>query len=90
MQFPEDETDKFYIGSEDYNIYQANLHQQNNATNTHNWKAFSSHCAPVTKIAMHPGKSMYETKGITAGLGDMSELMLSASMDWTIKLWYPS
>ena len=29
MDFPEDETDKFYIGSEDYSIYQGNLHSQN-------------------------------------------------------------
>jgi len=33
---------------------------------------------------------MYENKGIQGNLySDMSELMLSASMDWTIKLWYP-
>jgi hypothetical protein len=29
MEFPEDETDKFYVGAEDYNIYQANLHSSN-------------------------------------------------------------
>jgi hypothetical protein len=29
MDFPEDETDKFYVGSEDYSIYQGNLHSQN-------------------------------------------------------------
>ena len=29
MEFPEDDTDKFYVGSEDYNIYQANLHLSN-------------------------------------------------------------
>ena len=28
MDFPEDETDKLYIGAEDYNIYQANIHSQ--------------------------------------------------------------
>jgi dynein intermediate chain, cytosolic len=27
MEFPEEETDKFFVGSEDYNIYQANAHQ---------------------------------------------------------------
>lgn len=26
MEFPEEESDKFYVGAEDYNIYQANLH----------------------------------------------------------------
>ncbi len=29
MEFPEEETDKFYVGSEDYNIYQGNLHSSN-------------------------------------------------------------
>lgn len=29
MDFPEDETDKFYIGAEDYNIYQGNIHTTN-------------------------------------------------------------
>jgi len=38
---------------------------------------------------MHPGKSMSEGKGASGGLADMSELMLSASMDWTVKLWHP-
>ena len=38
---------------------------------------------------MHPGKSMSDDKGSTGALTDMSELMLSASMDWTVKLWYP-
>ena len=32
---------------------------------------------------------MNEDKGTSGGLADMSELMLSASMDWTVKLWYP-
>jgi dynein intermediate chain, cytosolic len=92
MEFPEDETDKFYVGAEDYNIYQANLHTNTNpgsAQQAPSHRTFSSHCAPVTKIAMHPGKSMNEDKASSGGLADMSELMLSASMDWTVKLWYP-
>lgn len=32
---------------------------------------------------------MSESKGASGALADMSELMLSASMDWTVKLWYP-
>lgn len=30
MDFPEDETDKFYVGADNYNIYQASLHASNN------------------------------------------------------------
>ena len=32
---------------------------------------------------------MNEERGSTGALNDMSELLLSASMDWTVKLWYP-
>ena len=88
MEFPEDETDKFYVGAEDYNIYQANLHSSN-SKEQQKLRTFSGHCAPVTRISMHPGKSMSDSKGTSGGLADMSELMLSASMDWTVKLWYP-
>ena len=30
MEFPEDETDRFYVGAEDYNVYQASLHASTN------------------------------------------------------------
>ena len=88
MEFPEEESDKFYVGAEDYKIYQANLHKSN-AKEQQNWPEFVGHDAPVTKISLHPGKSMTETQGTSNMLTDMSELMLSASMDWTVKLWYP-
>jgi len=29
MEFPEEESDRFFVGAEDYNIYQANLHKAN-------------------------------------------------------------
>jgi dynein intermediate chain len=92
IDFPEEETDKFFIGSADCKVYQAHLHQSNNSRQdgvTHNWRTFTGHQAPVTKLALHPGKSQYDSNRMPAGLSDMSELMLTASMDWTIKLWYP-
>ena len=54
IDFPEEETDKFYVGSEDYNIYQGNLHSQ---TQSHITQTYHGHCAPVTKVHMHPGIS---------------------------------
>ena len=94
IAFPEDETDRFYVGSEDQKIYQANLHQSNQGggyqvPNIHNWPCYPGHHAPITALSMHPGKSMNDSKGNTGALGDMSELLLSASMDWTVSLWYP-
>lgn len=80
MDFEEDETDKFYVGTEDYNLYQGNLH----STSSHHIdQVLKSHHAPITKCHMHPGLSQSE-KNI-----EMSDLMLSSSMDWTVKLWYP-
>ena len=78
MDFPEDETDKFMVGSEDYNLYSCNLHSQQHVSQT-----YASHFAPVTRLHMHPGASQSEKAG------DIGDLMLSASMDWTVKLWYP-
>lgn len=53
------------------------------------WRTLKSHQAPITSIAMHPGRSMSDSKANAGVLADMSELMLSSSMDWTMKLWYP-
>ncbi len=89
IDFPEEETNTFYAGSEDYNIYQANLHQSsrsvpNQASSGQNIvQTYSGHFAPVTRVCMHPGVSQSEK------IKDVSDLMLTSSIDWTIKLWYP-
>ena len=44
--------------------------------------------APVTRVCLHPGKSMTEGLGNLNAKSEMSDLMLSSSMDWTVKLWY--
>ena len=54
MEFPEGETDKFYIGAEDFNLYQCNLHSE---TKTHVEKMLTGHRAAVTSINVHPGIS---------------------------------
>mmetsp|Transcript_2586 Transcript_2586/g.4337 ORF Transcript_2586/g.4337 Transcript_2586/m.4337 type:complete len:224 (+) Transcript_2586:1293-1964(+) len=88
MEFPEDETDKFYVGAEDNNLYQVNLHSSG-SREQQVWKTFVGHQAPITKMSLHPGKSMTDNKASQGMITDMSELMLSSSMDWTVKLWYP-
>jgi hypothetical protein len=88
LEFPEDETDKFYVGAEDNNLYQVNLHSSTSREKIV-WKSFESHQAPITRLSLHPGKSMMDTKANLGMVSDMSELMLSASMDWSVKLWYP-
>ena len=80
MDFPEGETAKFYVGCEDYSIYECNLHSN---SQNHIEQQFHAHSAPVTKVHMHPGKSQ------SSKVGEIADLMLSSSLDWTIKLWYP-
>lgn len=90
LEFPEDETDKFFVGAEDNNIYQGTMHSAAARDREQiQWRTFRGHMAPITSIAMHPGKSMSDSKANAGVLADMSELMLSSSMDWTMKLWYP-
>ena len=45
MEFPEEETDKFYFGSEDYHIYQSNLHKSNNSRDSQSqaMRTFAGH-----------------------------------------------
>lgn len=45
--------------------------------------ALTGHNAPVTAINIHPGRSQSER------YSEMSDLVLSSSMDWTVKLWHP-
>ena len=46
-------------------------------------RALKGHDAPVTSVQVHPGVSMSEKHG------EMSQLLLSSSLDWTVKLWLP-
>ena len=55
MDFAEGETDKFYVGSEDFDIYQINLHPENNQPPIE--RQMKGHNAPVTGVHVHPGLS---------------------------------
>jgi len=86
LDFPEEETNTFYVGSEDFNVYAANLHAQSSASESDTQTAsqtYTGHFAPITRVAMHPGISQSERKS------DLGDLMLTSSIDWTVKLWYP-
>jgi hypothetical protein len=43
----------------------------------------SGHHAPITSVSVHPGVSQNEKRG------ELTDLVLTSSMDWTIKLWNP-
>ena len=80
MDFPENDTDKFYVGSEDFNLYQCNLHSE---SKIHIETAMHGHHAPITAVNVHPGLSQNEKRA------EMTDLVLSSSLDWTVKLWNP-
>ena len=47
-------------------------------------RTIQGHNAPITSVHVHPGMSQSEKHG------EMNELLLSSSMDWTVKLWSPN
>jgi len=83
MDFPEGESDMFFIGSDDYRVYQCNLHQKNDQ---HISQQYFGHTAPITKIHTHPRASQSD---MSSRFEYYPDRILSASMDWTVKLWSP-
>jgi dynein intermediate chain len=83
MDFPEGESDKFFVGSDDFSMYQCNFHLNNDQ---HVTQSFKDHSAPITKVHSHPRASQSE---ISARSDNFSDLLLTSSMDWTVKLWSP-
>eukprot|EP00826_Nyctotherus_ovalis_P021344 TRINITY_DN1686_c0_g1_i19.p2 TRINITY_DN1686_c0_g1~~TRINITY_DN1686_c0_g1_i19.p2 ORF type:complete len:275 (+),score=53.84 TRINITY_DN1686_c0_g1_i19:1271-2095(+) len=84
MEFPQNETNEFYIGAEDYLLYSAQI--QSNVDigreNSGIVDAYPSHCAPITSLSFHPLQTW--NKGSA-----YEHLVLTSSMDWTVKLWNP-
>ncbi|KZT55832.1 WD40 repeat-like protein [Calocera cornea HHB12733] len=78
MDFPPNETSTFYVGTEEGSVYQALRHDRAGVkAGLHNADVYRSHRAPVTSLSCHK----------VSGAVDFSDLFLTASMDWKIKLW---
>mmetsp|Transcript_11835 Transcript_11835/g.19277 ORF Transcript_11835/g.19277 Transcript_11835/m.19277 type:complete len:590 (+) Transcript_11835:98-1867(+) len=71
MGFPEGETNEFCVGSEDGNIFKAQVHGSKAGIQSQ----ACGHFGPVTSLQYNKGSS------------SLSDLMLSTCMDWTINLW---
>lgn len=80
LDFPDTQTATFWVGTEEGSVYQANRHDRASA------KAglvasvddiYRGHAAPVTGLHFHP----------STGSIDFSDLFLTSSVDWTVKLW---
>ncbi|KAH9176034.1 WD40 repeat-like protein [Lactarius sanguifluus] len=71
LDFPDNETTAFWVGTEEGNIYQANRPGLNQ------YDVYKGHSGPVMGLNFHP----------LIGPVDFSDLFLTCSVDWTVKLW---
>eukprot|EP00918_Siedleckia_nematoides_P031346 GHVU01067843.1.p2 GENE.GHVU01067843.1~~GHVU01067843.1.p2 ORF type:complete len:234 (-),score=56.26 GHVU01067843.1:175-876(-) len=75
VDFPEAETNMLCGGAEDGSVFLAHIHGSRGGT------TFEGHNGPVSGVDFHP---THEGQPL-----DFSDLMLSSSFDWTVKLWSP-
>ncbi len=78
LDFPASETTTFWVGTEEGYVYQANRYDRAGAKaglNQH--EVYRGHAGPVTGLHFHP----------IVGPVDFSDLFLTCSVDWTVKLW---
>eukprot|EP00916_Digyalum_oweni_P019480 GHVL01032401.1.p1 GENE.GHVL01032401.1~~GHVL01032401.1.p1 ORF type:complete len:636 (+),score=128.69 GHVL01032401.1:27-1934(+) len=79
--FAEGETNCLYAGAEDSTIYQAHIHGHRVGVNDQ--EKYDSHEGPLTSVDFHPSG-----EGAQYGT-NFTGLLLSSSLDWTVKLWDP-
>ncbi|CAG8675519.1 3724_t:CDS:10, partial [Gigaspora rosea] len=76
--FPENETSTFWVGTEEGNVYQANrFGHAGGKAGINQYDDYKGHWGPVTGLHFHP----------LDGPVDFSDLFLTSSVDWTVKLW---
>lgn len=78
LDFPDNETTTFWVGTEEGNVYQANRYDRAGAKAGLNQQdIYKGHAGPVMGLHFHP----------LIGPMDFSDLFLTCSVDWTVKLW---
>ena len=84
VAFSRNDSSTFYVGTEEGSIWGINRYDRAGAkAGTDSSVRFTGHFAPVTKVDLHRA-------GLGVGTGETSEfddLMLSTSLDWSVKLW---
>ncbi|KAI7906125.1 WD40-repeat-containing domain protein [Cokeromyces recurvatus] len=76
--FPDNETTAFWVGTEEGNIYQANRYDRaGSKAGINQYDTYRGHHGMVTGLNFHP----------LHGPVDFSDLYLTSSVDWTVKLW---
>lgn len=78
LDFPDNETTTFWVGTEEGNMYQAKRYDRaGSKAGINPYDIYRGHAGPVTGLHFHP----------LPGPIDFSDLFLSCSVDWTVKLW---
>ncbi|KII85823.1 hypothetical protein PLICRDRAFT_115348 [Plicaturopsis crispa FD-325 SS-3] len=78
LDFPDNETTTFWVGTEEGNVYQANRYDRAGAkAGLNQYDIYKAHSGPVMGLHFHP----------LVGPVDFSDLFLTSSVDWTVKLW---
>lgn len=78
FDFPDNETTAFWVGTEEGNIYQANRYDRAGAkAGLNQYDVYKAHAGPIMGMHFHP----------LVGSVDFSDLFLTCSVDWTVKLW---
>ncbi|KAG6817524.1 hypothetical protein H0H87_007492 [Tephrocybe sp. NHM501043] len=78
LDFPDNETTTFWVGTEEGSVYQANRYDRAGAkAGLNQYDVYKGHAGPVMSLHFHP----------LIGPVDFSDLFLTSSADWTVKLW---
>lgn len=78
FDFPDNETASFWVGTEEGNVYQANRYDRAGfKAGLNQFDIYKAHNGPVTGLHFHP----------LVGPIDFSDIFLTSSVDWTVKLW---
>ncbi|ORX94506.1 WD40 repeat-like protein [Basidiobolus meristosporus CBS 931.73] len=76
--FPDNETTAFWVGTEEGNVYQANRYDRaGSKAGINQFDTYKGHNGVITGLHFHP----------LVGPIDFSDLFLTCSVDWTVKLW---
>ncbi|CAG8832779.1 8117_t:CDS:2, partial [Racocetra persica] len=76
--FPDNETTAFWVGTEEGNVYQVNRRgRPGGKAGINQYDFYKGHWGPVTGLHFHPNN----------GSEEFSDLFLTSSVDWTVKLW---
>ncbi|KAL2016957.1 hypothetical protein VTK56DRAFT_2833 [Thermocarpiscus australiensis] len=78
MAFPQADPTFFLVGSEEGTIYPCHRYDRAGAKAGVDARvSYKGHAAPVMSVAFHPAR----------GPVDLGDLVLSSSLDWSVKLW---